>query len=165
LSENFSQMWHKRAISKVFFFKAKFSEVSVYVKVCEIMAMTSVLMFWRQHPSYYYYSHCLGTETCEIFLVPEWPRSDSQSCARLNKHVTHAGFTEAKVKHFSPKSSRWHEMANSVSCPSITQACEDFAATIIIGEMGYIKCRDSKNVNGFYVSRTYFLLFHIYVIS
>jgi hypothetical protein len=38
----------------------------------------------------------------------------------------------------------------------ITQACEDFAATIIIGEMGYTKCRDSKNVNGFYVSRTYF---------
>jgi hypothetical protein len=36
----------------------------------------------------------------------------------------------------------------------ITQACEDFAATIIIGEMGYTKCRDSKNVNGFYVSRT-----------
>jgi hypothetical protein len=34
---------------------------------------------------------------------------------------------------------------------SITQACEDFAATIIIGEMGYTKCRDSKNVNGFYV--------------
>jgi hypothetical protein len=36
----------------------------------------------------------------------------------------------------------------------ITQACEDFAATIIVGEMGYTKCRDSKNVNGFYVSRT-----------
>jgi hypothetical protein len=33
----------------------------------------------------------------------------------------------------------------------ITQACEDFAAMIIIGEMGYTKCRDSKNVNGFYV--------------
>jgi hypothetical protein len=46
-----------------------------------------------------------------------------------------------------------------------TQACEDFAATIIIGEMGYTKCRDSKNVIGFYVSRTYFLQFHIYVIS
>jgi hypothetical protein len=47
---------------------------------------------------------------------------------------------------------------------SITQACEDFAARII-GEMGYIKCRDSKNVNGFYVSCTDFLQFHIYVIS
>jgi hypothetical protein len=47
----------------------------------------------------------------------------------------------------------------------ITQACEDFAATIIIGEMGYTKCHDSKNVNGFYVSRTDFLQFHIYVIS
>jgi hypothetical protein len=47
----------------------------------------------------------------------------------------------------------------------ITQACEDFAATIIIGEMGYTKCRDSKSVNGFYVSRTDFLQFHIYVIS
>jgi hypothetical protein len=49
--------------------------------------------------------------------------------------------------------------------PIITQACEDFAATIIIGEMRYTKCRDSKNVNGFYVSRTDFLQFHIYVIS
>jgi hypothetical protein len=38
----------------------------------------------------------------------------------------------------------------------ITQACEDFAATIMIGEMGYTKCRDYKNVNGFYVSRTDF---------
>jgi hypothetical protein len=38
----------------------------------------------------------------------------------------------------------------------ITQACEDFAATIIIGERAYTKCRDSKNVNGFYVSRTDF---------
>jgi hypothetical protein len=47
----------------------------------------------------------------------------------------------------------------------ITQACEDFAATIIIGEIGYTKCRDSKNVNGFYVSRTDFLQFHIYIIS
>jgi hypothetical protein len=47
----------------------------------------------------------------------------------------------------------------------ITQACEDFAATIIIGGMGYTKCRDSKNVNGFYVSHTDFLQFHIYVIS
>jgi hypothetical protein len=47
----------------------------------------------------------------------------------------------------------------------ITQACEDFAATIIIGEMGYTKCHDSKNVNGFYVSGTDFLQFHIYVIS
>jgi hypothetical protein len=47
----------------------------------------------------------------------------------------------------------------------ITQACEDFAATIIIGEMGYTKFRDSKNVNGFYVSRTDFLQFHINVIS
>jgi hypothetical protein len=47
----------------------------------------------------------------------------------------------------------------------ITQACEDFAAMIIIGEMDYAKCRDSKNVNGFYVSRTDFLQFHIYVIS
>jgi hypothetical protein len=36
---------------------------------------------------------------------------------------------------------------------------------MIIGEMGYTKCRDSKNVNGFYVSRTDFLQFHIYVIS
>jgi hypothetical protein len=48
---------------------------------------------------------------------------------------------------------------------SITQACEDFAATIIIGEVGYTKCRDSKNVNGSYVSRTDFLQLHIYVIS
>jgi hypothetical protein len=47
---------------------------------------------------------------------------------------------------------------------SITQACADFAATIIIGEMGYTKCRDSKNVNGFYVSRADFLQFLIYVI-
>jgi hypothetical protein len=47
----------------------------------------------------------------------------------------------------------------------ISQACDDFAATIIIGEMGHTKCRDSKNVNGFYVSRTDFLQFHIYVIS
>jgi hypothetical protein len=47
----------------------------------------------------------------------------------------------------------------------ITQACEDFAARIIIGEMGYTKCRDSKNVNGSYVSRTDFLQFHTYVIS
>jgi hypothetical protein len=57
----------------------------------------------------------------------------------------------------------WKEL--TVSFPYITQACEDFAATIIIGEMGYTKCRDSKNVNGFYVSRTEFLQFHIYVIS
>jgi hypothetical protein len=47
----------------------------------------------------------------------------------------------------------------------ITQACKDFAATIIIGEMGYTKCRDSKNVNGFYISRTDFLQFLIYIIS
>jgi hypothetical protein len=47
----------------------------------------------------------------------------------------------------------------------ITQACEDFAATIILGEMGYTKCRDSQNVNGFYVSLTDLLQFHIYVIS
>jgi hypothetical protein len=44
---------------------------------------------------------------------------------------------------------------------AITQACEDFAATIIIGEMGYTKCRDSKYINGFYVSGTDFLQFHI----
>jgi hypothetical protein len=47
----------------------------------------------------------------------------------------------------------------------ITQACEDFAATIIIGEMGYTKGRDSKNANGFYASPTDFLQFHIYVTS
>jgi hypothetical protein len=52
-----------------------------------------------------------------------------------------------------------------VCVEQITQACEDFAATIIIGEMGYTKCRDSKNATGFYVSRTDFLQFHIYVIS
>jgi hypothetical protein len=52
-----------------------------------------------------------------------------------------------------------------VSSTVVTQACEDFVATIIIGEMGYTKCHDSKNVNGFYVSRTDFLQFHIYVIS
>jgi hypothetical protein len=54
---------------------------------------------------------------------------------------------------------------NAFDVIKITQACEDFAATIIIGEMGYTKCRDSKNFNGFYVSRTDFLQFHIYVIS
>jgi hypothetical protein len=43
----------------------------------------------------------------------------------------------------------------------LSQACEDFAATIIIDEMGYTKCLDSKNVNGFCVSRTDFLQFHI----
>jgi hypothetical protein len=49
-----------------------------------------------------------------------------------------------------------HEKLQSVQSISrtISQACEDFAATIIIGEMGYTKCRDSRNVNGFYVSRT-----------
>jgi hypothetical protein len=54
---------------------------------------------------------------------------------------------------------------NKTTIQPITQACEDFAATIIIGDRGYTKCRDSKNVHGFYVSCTYFLQFHIYVIS